>query len=45
MSLGFILGALICAPVFYSLGRIRERDAQVTHEPADIEPALRRSRR
>jgi len=40
----FIAGALICAPIFYTLGRIRERDAR-THESLDVAPALARSKK
>jgi hypothetical protein len=45
MALGFLAGVAIAAPVFFMLGRISRLDARVTHERADITPALRRSSR
>lgn len=45
LSIGFMLGALITAPVFFLIGRFSRLDSRVTHEPADITLALRRSSR
>jgi hypothetical protein len=44
MALGFMIGIALAAPVFFMLGRIARIDGSVTHERADIRPALRRSR-
>lgn len=41
---GFLLGAAIAAPVFFAVGLFAGIDRTVTHERADIRPALRRSR-
>lgn len=43
MALGFIIGVAIGAPVFFALGICVGIDRTVTHERADIRPALRRS--
>jgi hypothetical protein len=42
--LDFIIGAAICAPVFFALGVFVGIDRTISHERADIRPALRRSR-
>jgi hypothetical protein len=44
IALGFLLGAAIAAPVFFAVGLFAGIDRTVTHERADIRPALRRSR-
>jgi hypothetical protein len=41
--IGFLVGAVICAPVFWLLGRHAFLDALVSREPADARPRLRRS--
>lgn len=43
-SIGFVIGAAIAAPVFFVIGMFAAQDRRVTHERADIRPALRRSR-
>jgi hypothetical protein len=43
--LGFVMGAAIAAPVFFAIGVFAGLDRSVTHERADIRPALRRSSR
>lgn len=45
LTIGILVGAAIAAPVFWLLGRFARLDAGVTHERADITPALRRSSR
>jgi hypothetical protein len=42
-TVGFLVGAAICAPVFWLLGRHASFDARVSRESADIRPMLRRS--
>lgn len=44
IALGFIIGAAIAAPVFFAIGLFAGIDRTVSHERADIRPALRRSR-
>lgn len=44
MFVGFLIGAAIAAPVFFGIGLFAGIDRSVTHEKADIRPALRRSR-
>lgn len=44
IALGFLLGVAIAAPVFFAIGRFARLDSRITHEPADITPALRRSK-
>lgn len=43
MAIGFLFGVAIAAPVAFVLGCICERDRRVSHEAADIRPALKRS--
>ena len=43
LTLGFLFGAAIAAPVFFAVGLFAGIDRSVTHERADITPALRRS--
>lgn len=45
IALAFLFGAAIAAPVFFALGVVAMIDRAVTHERADIRPALRRSNR
>jgi hypothetical protein len=41
---GIFVGAGIAAPVFFCFGLFLASDRHVSHERADITPALRRSR-
>lgn len=43
-AIAFIFGAAIAAPVFFAVGLFAGMHRSVTHERADIRPALRRSR-
>lgn len=43
LTIGVVAGVVISAPVFFLIGVFAARDRRVTHEPADITPALRRS--
>lgn len=45
IAIGFIIGAAIAAPVFFAIGLFAGIDRTITHERADIRPALRRSSR
>jgi hypothetical protein len=45
IAVSFILGAALAAPIFFALGVFAGIDRTVSHERADIRPALRRSGR
>lgn len=45
MTIGFVIGAAIAAPLFFAIGLFAGIDRTITHERADIRPALRRSSR
>jgi hypothetical protein len=44
IALGFLIGAVVAAPVFFMIGLSAGVARAVSHEPADIRAALRRSR-
>lgn len=44
MALGFLIGAGLAAPIFFYIGLFAGIDRTISHERADIRPALRRSR-
>lgn len=44
IGVGIVMGIAIAAPVFLAIGWFARIDRSVSHERADIRPALRRSR-
>lgn len=44
LSIGIVIGAALAGPVAFVLGLFVAADRRVSHERADIRPALRRSR-
>jgi hypothetical protein len=44
IAFAFLCGCLAAGPLSFLLGVFAGRDSRVTHEPADIGPALRRSK-
>lgn len=43
MTIGFLVGVVFAAPVFFAIGLFAGIDRMRSHERADITPALRRS--